>query len=300
MTARRLHSYLLLLLVTLIWGAAAPIIKFTLEGIEPFPFLSYRFTISFVIALVALALTKYKLPRTKDAWAMLFLSGFLAIPAGLAFLFIGLKDSTVLDMSLIVLIGPLLISAGGVWFLHDRMTHKEKLGTAIAVLGSALVIFAPILLNGHAGLKLSGNLFLLLHITSDVIAVLLLKKLIRKNISPGFITHISFVLGFIVIIPYTLTLYSPAQLINSVAGLSLAHHAGVWYMAIMSGTIAYTIRSIAQKSIEVSEASLFGYLSPLISTPIAILWLGEQITLPFIIGGVIIASGVFIAEYRSN
>ena len=41
----------MLLAVVVIWGVAGPVIKFTLEGIDPLPFFSYRLAISAVISI---------------------------------------------------------------------------------------------------------------------------------------------------------------------------------------------------------------------------------------------------------
>ena len=71
-------------------------------------------------------------------------------------------------------------------------------------------------------------------------------------------------------------------------------------MAIVSGSLAYYLFNKAQKTIEISEASVFSYLYPLFSAPLAVLWLGESITPVFIIGGIIIAIGVTIAEVKKK
>ncbi len=77
-------------------------------------------------------------------------------------------------------------------------------------------------------------------------------------------------------------------------------HLGVWYMALLSGTLAYTLQNRAMQTIEVGEASIFGYLMPIWAAPLAFWWLGEKITIPFIIGACVIAIGVVIAESKKN
>src|SRR3970040_1182061 len=104
MSPNRLKAYFSLILVAAIWGAAGPVIKFTLEGIDPLPFLSYRFAI---------------------------LYGLLAVPISLGILFIGLDKTTVLDLTLIGVAGPLIVTAGGALFFHDHITHKERIGISI-------------------------------------------------------------------------------------------------------------------------------------------------------------------------
>lgn len=71
-------------------------------------------------------------------------------------------------------------------------------------------------------------------------------------------------------------------------------------MALLSGSLAYFLFNKAQKTIEIGEASLFAYLYPIFSTPLAVLWLGEKITPIFMVGAIIIALGVFVAEVKKN
>ena len=71
-------------------------------------------------------------------------------------------------------------------------------------------------------------------------------------------------------------------------------------MAVLSGTLAFYLANKAQKTIEVGEQSLFAYLYPVFSLPLAVLWLGEKITPVYVLGGIIIAIGVVIAEIKNE
>lgn len=297
MSARRLHAYILMLLVVLIWGIATPVIKFTLGGIDPLPFLTYRFAISTVIMLFTFKPKYLKFFKSPQVLSLIFFHGLLAVPVALIALFTGLDNSTVLDSSLITIIAPLTISLMGVVFLREHISKREKLGTFIAVLGTTVVILWPIFMSSGS-LKLTGNLFLFIYLISDSFAVVLLKKLVRHNVPALLISNTAFTIGLLVTLP--IFLVSSHSDLSVFTNLSLPYHAGVWYMALLSGTVAYALRSQAQKTIEISKASVFGYLLPLVSTPLAVFWLGEQITPHFIIGAIIIAIGVYIAETKAG
>ena len=135
---------------------------------------------------------------------------------------------------------------------------------------------------------------------TDIAATLLLKKIMREKVSPVFIANFAFIVGLVTIGPYTIHKVGLPVIVSSIQNLSLPYHLGVWYMAVLSGTVAYIMRNYAQKTIEVSEASLFGYLGPIISTPLAIIWLGEKITLSFILGALVVITGVYIAEKKKH
>lgn len=299
MSKSRTRAYIYLITVAIIWGAAAPVIKFTLKGIDPFPFLAYRFTISAVFSFIYFSIKGFKLPKKTSHKVHIGVYGLLATSLALGLLFTGLDKTTVLDLTLIGALGPLLIVAGGAMFFRDRITRREKLGIAIVLLGVIVNSFVPLFRNGSA-VKLTGNIFLILFLLSDSAAVLVAKKVVRERISSIRLTNYAFIIGALTMIPYALFNYGPGNIINMVIAMPLKYHLGVWYMALASGSLAYYLSVKGYKSIEVSEATLFNYLQPLFTVPLAIFWLGEKLTSTFIIGAAFIASGLFIAESKKK
>ena len=71
-------------------------------------------------------------------------------------------------------------------------------------------------------------------------------------------------------------------------------------MAVLSGTLAYFLWHRAQKSIEISEVGLFAYLYPIFGVPLSVIWLKESISPTFIIGCIVIALGVVLAEWKKR
>lgn len=292
----RLQAYLSLLAVALIWGAASPIIKFTLGGIDPLPFLAYRFFISGIIAALFLLIKRPKFHNPQKSLPLIGVYGVLAFTIGLGALFVGLDNSTVLDLTLIGAISPLVITIGGSFFFHDHVTRREKLGITLALSGVIIDSLLPLFMGGSA--KLSGNLFLILYLLADAGAILLAKEILRLKVSPVATTMMGFIIAAFTLIPLAISQYGLREILFEVQNLPFQYHLGVWYMAIFSGLIAYFLAIRGEKSIEVSEASLFYYLQPIFTVPLAVLWLGETITPTFIIGALLIGLGVFIAERK--
>jgi len=293
--SRRTTAYLLLLIVSVIWGAASPVVKHTLQWFNPWLFLTYRFAISTIIALPYLSVTRVKFPKKpQDLW-LLLLTCFVSAPLSLFLFFAALNKTTALSGSLISALGPLILIVGGVFFFHERISKNEKIGIAIAVMGTLVTIIGPLDFG-----KLEGNAIMLLAVITDMIGALLSKEAVRKRISVTLIAQFQFVIGLIIFLPVLLLRQTPTDIFVTLTTAPLEAHLGVFYMAIISGTIAYTIRIIAVKSIEISEAALFNYLSPLWAAILAVLWLGETITTSYIIGGIILSIGVIISEYRQH
>lgn len=299
---KRATAALFLLLVSLMWGAASPIVKWTLTWFDPWLFLTYRFALSTLIALPYLYFTKAKLPKkTSDQWLVL-LTGFISAPLSLFLFFEALDKTTALSGSLITAAGPLFLIMGGVLFFRDKISRNEKIGIGIAITGTILTVVGPLIMNGHADTlgKLEGNGLMLLAVLTDIVAALLSKEAMKKGINATLVAQTQFIIGFCLFLPLLFLRQSPEMAWSTISNAPLQAHLGVLYMALISGTIAYTMRNIAVKTIEVSESALYVYLQPLWAAILAVIWLRETITPAYIFGGGIIAIGVFIAERKRN
>lgn len=298
--SRRTTAYLYLLIVSVIWGAASPVVKNTLQWFDPWLFLTYRFAISTLIALPFLTLSDIKFPKKASLQWLVIMTSFVSAPLSLFLFFEALDKTTALSGSLITATGPLFLILGGVLFFRDRITKNEKLGIAIALIGTLLTVIGPLIVNGHADTlgKIEGNSLMLLAVITDIIGALLSKEAVKKGVNPTLIAQVPFIIGFTLFLPILFLRQAPETAWNTIITSPWQAHAGVLFMAILSGTLAYTMRNVAIKSIEVSESALFSYLQPLWAAVLAVVWLREAITPSYIVGGVVIAAGVIISEYR--
>jgi len=291
MKSHRLTAYLLLIIVSIIWAIAGPVIKYVLGELPPLTFLLYRFTVSSVVAVVTFLFTGFHLPKKLSTIFLLISYGFITSTVSLGLLFVGLKQTSVLEMSLLSLIGPLMIALSGVIFLNEHITKKEKIGMGIALIGTILTVFEPLISDGMGFSRISGNLLIILYLVANTVSVVLCKKLLRLGVSPSLMTNLTFIVGFITTLPLAVGQVNFSH-------LSFYSILGIVFLAVLSGNLAYYLSNKAQKSIEVGEAALFSYLYPLLAMPLAVIWLHEKITLPYIIGAIIVAIGVVIAELK--
>ncbi len=296
----RTTAALYLLLVSLMWGAASPVVKHTLTWFDPWLFLTYRFFLSTLIAFPALSLSRVKFPKKPSHIWFTLLTGFVSAPLSLFLFFEALDKTTALSGSLITAAGPLFLVLGGVLFFRDKIRFNEKLGIAIAITGTLLTVIGPLILNGHSDSlgKLEGNGLMLLAVIVDIIGALLSKEAMKKGIAPSLVAQTQFIVGFALFLPILFLRKSPDLVFTTLFTAPFEAHLGVLYMALFSGTIAYTIRNIAVKTIEVSESALYVYLQPLWAAILAVVWLKETITPSYVLGGIIIAIGVMVAESK--
>lgn len=296
----RLKAYFYLTIAAIIWGIAGPVIKLTLKGLPPDIFLLYRFFISSIVAITIFVFTGIKFPKEPKLIRDIVIYGFFNSTATLGLLFWGTDKTSLLDMSLISLFGPILLILAGFIFLKERITVKEKTGIIIAFIGSALLIIEPLFKNQNGQSGFWGNLLILASLMSSAFCGVMVKKLLRRGISPSFLANLTFLIGFLTLLPFVAAKYGLGETFLIIKNTPYPYHLGAIYMAIFSGTIAYSLYNLGQKTIELSEAALFAYLHPIFSATIAVTILGDKLTIPIIVGSIIASIGILIAEVKKK
>ncbi|MFH0943184.1 MAG: DMT family transporter [Candidatus Beckwithbacteria bacterium] len=294
----RAKAYLALLTMSLIWGAALPLVKPSLEFVSPYQFLYFRYLIAAPLSLPFLI---YYLIKLKPKASLLFkiaLLELLGTPLLLPILYQGLKMTSALEASLLGATGPIFVVLGGIIFLHEKEEKKEWLGLGLSLLGTLILVFEPLLMGKslQASFSFSGNLLILLYNLIYAVYVLLAKKL-YQSVPKLMVTSFGYTLS---VISFFLILLLSGQS-TSIQLLSLPAVAlASGYMAIFGSIIALTLFLYGQSLIEASEASLFTYLQGVIAIPVAWALLGETTTWPMLIAIIIIICGIYLAEYRTR
>jgi drug/metabolite transporter (DMT)-like permease len=300
MNPARKRAYFELFLVAIIWGTAAPIIKYTLGGFSPAVFVTYRFFISAMVAFAIFAFTGIKFPKNPRVFWIVILNGFLLTTVTIGLLFFGTNKTTSIDSNLISAMSPIIIAVAGVLFLKEHVTRRESIGMLVALTGTVITVIGPVLKvnDGFGGLE--GNLLVLASVIIGAATAILAKKVLRGGVDALFVTNISFIVGFLTMIPIVLALNPGKDLVFEIASVPLKYHLGVIYMALLSGTLAYFLWHKAEKTIEVGEVNLIAYLYPILGAPLSIFWLKESIDFSFIIGSLLIMSGVALAQIKKK
>lgn len=317
-------AYFALLLATAIWGGATVVIKITLDYIPPFAFLLYRFLLVAIVMLPVMVVELKKTSIDKRDLKNLVLLGIFG-QAALAFIFLGIKYTTALDTAIIGTVAPLLTIAAGHFFYKEKISKIAQIGILIATFGMLIVVLEPVfeswthqITSIESGIKrIIGNIFVLLYSLSFTLYTLWSKltmgkkssslsktfklihiKPMHKVYSPTLHTTFSFYVGLAAIIP--LAIFENLGYFGNQAfvfsNLNATAIFGILYMAIFSSIVAYLAFEWGLKKAEVSDQALFGYLGPLFTLPFAYILLKEIPTTVNLIGAVIIAIGVVIAE----
>lgn len=284
------YAVLALIIANIIWGAAAPIFKWSLQSAPPFTLAFLRF---FIAALIVLPFAYKNLAvRAKDIIPLIAFTA-LGITLNISFFFLGLEKSDSINAPIIASSGPIFIIIFAYFFLKEKISKREILGGILGLLGVFLIVVAPILENGFDG-SIEGNIFYIIAMLGSVGGIIILKKII-KNYNPITLVFWSFVLGSISFYPF---FQNEVSSVGFLPNRDIQTFVGIIFGAVFSSAIAYLLHAWALKYMPAGETGIFTYIDPVVAVLIAAPLIGEQPSSVFFAGSFLVFSGIYIAEGR--
>lgn len=289
--SQRNLAIIALITATVIWGAGAPIFKWALVNIPPFSLAFLRFYLA-VILLFPFSLRHLKVKR-EDFLPLLF-SGLLGVTVNITFYFLGIQRTLAINASIITMTIPILTIFAAVFFLKEKLSKKIITATTLSTLGILFIIGQP-LLNGGSNIQLIGDFFLVLSALSWVGYEVISKKLFQRYGSLT-VTFYSFLIGSLTFLPLALYEYNIDP--YWISRLDIRGIFGITYGVFFTSILAYLTWQWGLSKLSASEAGLFFHLNPVANILVAIPLLGEKITIPFVIGAILVGVSVYLAEHK--
>jgi len=302
MVTRALSVTNALLLVALIvfWGSSFVVVKIALaEGLTPVSIATYRFLLAGGLFVLTFAFRKKRKSEVRMSVDMRDLPVFVFLAlSGITFFF--LAQYTGINMAgasiaaiFVCLLSPIFIAIGSVVMLKERVGKWQALGISFAAIGTLIVI-----LGGSVGLQLDsnflyGSIILLATPFLWTFYTLMGKKTIEKYDPILVLTYIT-VLGGLFFLPFSLAENS----ILLALSMSTSSWIAIAYLSITCSLLGYYIwfYSVERVGATVTSSILFG--EPLVTALLAAAFVGEQITAPIAIGGILIFIGVYLVIRR--
>jgi len=288
-----MNPVLALIIANIIWGAASPIFKFSLENIPPFTLAFIRF---FFAGLIFIPLTIGKWQKlTIKQWFELFLLAFFGITINISFYFLGLKATESINAPIIASSGPIIIYILSVIFLKERLRPKKTMGMLLGLIGVMIIIFSPIFLDGKQFVmgEITGNLLIFVA-TMGAVFQAIFGRGIMKKINAYQASLITFFFGAISFFPFFIN-----ELKNwSFTSLNANGWLGIIFGVVFSSAIGYSLFYYGLSKIEAGDAGIYTYIDPVTAVLIAIPLLGEYPNLWYFLGSFLVFGGIYLAEGR--
>lgn len=282
---------LALIIANIIWGAAPPIFKWSLQSIPLYTLGFIRFIIP---ALILFAITdKRDLRVQRNDWSKMFYMGYTIIGINVLFLFLGVQRTLSVNATVIGSAGPIFLMLGSLFFLREKIRHRIFIGNLIGFVGVFLIIFQPLLHDQKPDFFL-GNIFLLISTLGTVWGTLLGKEIIKRY-KPVTLAFWAFVAGAYAFLPFFIL---EVLRIGFLPHLTIQGLIGILFGTFLSSLTAYWLFFWSLKYFPASQTAVFTYIDPIATIAVALPLLHETLSPPFFIGGFLVFFGIYIAERR--
>ncbi len=284
MTSLKLNSILGFTL--LCWASAFVGIRIGLDDFSPGALALFRYLIaSLVIALFYFRLDKKPQMPLLDKLQMMFLGvlgisiynlclnyGEQTVPAGIASFIVGLM--------------PIFTVLLAIVFLRERPAFVVYIGMAVSFLGLGLIGFAE-----KANATFNGDMLVILISAIMGATYTIMQKRLLNRYHPVVVTCWVIWGGTLALMPFM-----PA-FVKEISTASSTAVVAVVYLGVFPAAIAYLCWGYVLQFLPASQAALYAYATPIISTLLGMLILNERPSHLAFLGGLIALSGAVWASY---
>ncbi len=270
-----------------IWGGMYVVSKVVLEVIPPFSLLSIRLVLGFLSLWLVIAWRGgFRLSRCQTLQALGV--GLVGYGVSLGFQFVGTKLSTAANGALVTSATPALVLPFAWLLLGEPVTRRRLAAISLATLG-VLAVIDP------RSADLSSRLFLgNLSLLGAALTWALYSVLVRK-VSQGMDILQSSAVFLLGGLPITLPAAAWETAVQGWGEITPAIWGGILFLGVISTALAMFLWNYAFARLPAGAASLTFFAQPLVGVLLGWLFLGETITTLFLLGGVLISAGIFIA-----
>lgn len=287
-----LKTILQALLVTFLWSTSWVLIKIGLFDIPALTFAGLRYSLAFLFLLAWELRTKqiYSLRNvTAKNISQLAILGVLFYTLTQGAQFLGLAYLPAVTVNLFFSFTSLIVAALGIIWLNERPVSWQWLGILLSISG-ALIFFYPIDL---ASGEMRGYAAVIVGVIANAVSSLLGRQINQRgDLSPLNVTLVSMGIGGILLLVL-------GTGIQGLPPLDIKSWILILWLALINTAFAFSLWNLTLKTLPAMESSIINN-TMMIQIPIlAVLFLGETLSIKELAGMVVAGIGVlFVQVFR--
>ena len=287
-----------LLGVALIYGSSFLIAKAAMQGaVPPRAFIQFRVTGATLLFWLLTPLSGghsfWKIPKSDRL--RLVICAVFGVTANMLFFFEGLKLTTPVNASIMMVSGPIMVLVAGAVLVRESITPPKIIGILLGALGAFWLIYsgANFQIGGLFSSEVAkGNLFVLVNASSYAIYLVLVKPLMAKY-NALFIIRWVFTFGVFLVLPFGGPQIQDIQWSMWDTNIISA----VIFVVLGTTFLTYLGNIIALKTLHPATVGAYIYLQPLLASLLSLIYGGEQWSIHMLFGGLAIFTGVYFVSF---
>jgi drug/metabolite transporter (DMT)-like permease len=274
-----------------LWGLVFIAVHDLLPQLDAVQLMTVRFAlVSLLFAALMAARAGWRPRLARREWAIVVLSGLLAVPGSQLAIVEGQRYLSPPLASLIVTFSPAVAAILAAPLLRERLSTRQAAGFAIALGGVALIV----VLGAGSGASLEasdplGAAIAAITPLSWALYTIVSKPLAARHTAVGTV-GLGMIVGTLALAP------AYPHAVDGAAQLSLGGWLWILYLAA-GGTVAtYILWFAALRALPVGRTTAFMYLIPVFATCWTATILGELPTAVTLAGGALVVAGVALTQ----
>ena len=265
-------GYLFALLATVVWSGNFVVARGLAGALSPVELSFWRWSIAFLAILPFAGRSLLRsLPLVRGTWGKVILMALLGITCFNTFIYQAGHTTDATNMSLLATASPIVMAAIAHLFLRERLSRFQFFGLCGALCG-VIILVSRGRLGTLLGLRFAqGDLWMLLSVFLFAVYSLMLRCRPKAFPQKAFLALLIGI-GVLGLIPPI-------------------------YIGVGASVVSFLAWSLAIERIGMVRAGIIYNSIPLFASLEATLFLGESITLPQMIGGVLIIGGICYASF---
>jgi Predicted permeases len=286
MNSKKVLGSVLLSMSACIWGGMFVVVKMIVDEIHPIQLVWLRYLIAIIFLMIFSLLRREKWHWNWSDLRLIFLIGLIGNTISIVAQETGTWLSSAQTGAVITSATPTFMLIFAWLILKEKMTSVKIISVIMATLGVIMIV----------GLHLSGN-YILYGVLSLIVAALtwaLMSVLVKKvnHYSSLQTTIISTMVAIVCLTP--IIMLNPSALGN-INFLNIKVILCLFYLGVISTAMAFVMWNQGLKLVNASSSGLFFLLQPIVGTLLGWLLLGENISISFIMGTILIIGSVWFS-----
>lgn len=291
----RVKAHLALISVAVIYGLNYTIAKDVMvkEYITPFGFIMLRTIAGLALfTLFHAFFIREKMERKDIAYAGL--CSIFGVALNMLCFFEGLKYTSPIHGSLIMVVCPILILLISAIIIKEKVTNRKVIGILLGLIGAAILIVHSATSNDKVA-SIYGDVLIMINAISFAMYLVLVRKLIKKY-HPITVIKWVFFFGTLLVIPFGAKELTQTQWVTFTPNIWLA----TIYVLFFTTFLTYLLNGYALTKVLPSTVGFYIYFQPLIAAGFAILVGQDHLDWLKALSAVFLFYGVYLINKTSR
>lgn len=277
-----------------LWGGMYVVSKWGFETIPPVTLAFLRVLLGAVTLLLILGLTHPRRTFSRPEWrSFAILAVWIAIT--LLTQFVGTDLTNASQGSLLTVLTPVFTLVLGIVLLDEAISKRKIGGIALAAIGTLLVIGGQYDLRAIGAGNLVGILGLLVASFGWAAYTVYGTPLVRRYSPLETATYSTLLAIPILAVASGIELLALGRTPTAIP-ITPEIVAAVLYLGVMSTAVAWYLWYRGVEHLEAGVVAAFFFVQPVVGSILGVLFLGETLGPLFLLGGTVMAGGVYLAS----